>query len=128
MAKQLSRDLKFKIWMLHTREKISIRAIAKELQIPRTTNGDFLKKFRETGSFARSGKSGRKKGLSEKDHKLISSIAVANPKISARAIAKELEEKEDKVVSEQTIRHSLNSSGLNGRVACRKPFIGPKNK
>jgi len=128
MAKQLSRDIKIKVWMLHSRENKSIRAIAEEMQIPRSTVGDFLKKFSQTRSFDVLGKSGRKRTLSVKDHNLISSIVEANPKTSARVIAKELEEKEGKVVSKQTIRNSLHSIGFEGRVACKKPFIGPKNK
>ncbi|CAK9820278.1 Transposable element Tcb2 transposase [Anthophora plagiata] len=66
--------------------------------------------------------------LNEADNRLITRILKKDPTISAVSLAQEISEIQQTSISASTIRRSLNSQGMHGRVPRKKPAISAKNR
>ena len=119
--KYFSFDLKKKVVELYRAERKQ-KEISENLNIPKGTISEIIKKFQARGSVATAQKSGRPKKLSTKAEKTMKRISVADPRKSSREISQEMAEL-GFAVSARTVRRRLNAQGLYGRVAVKKPLI-----
>ena len=129
MAKQreLSQGLRDQIIALHRHTSKSIRAIAADLDIPKSSVADIIKKFKSTGSTTPRPRSGRPRVTTPRDHSVIRH-AKANLFITAPEIKQELPES-CLQVSVDTIKRRLRTHfGCPIRRAAAKPLLTQKMK
>ena len=92
------------------------RYIVKETGIPKTTVHNTITKYRNNGTIMRIKGSGRPKLLNNEDIRYLENLIHENPRISSKKMSKLLEKDKKKVVSERTIRATLNKIGFNSRI------------
>jgi transposase len=105
---------------------MSVRDIEKEIGIPKSTVGDFIKIYREKGYIEKKVRFGRSLSIKSEELEIIKKIHTKNPKISAPRINKIFSEKTNIIVSNQTIRNSLNKLGFSACRALKRPFLSKK--
>lgn len=104
------------------------REIAELLLMPRSTIGNIIRRFKNEDRIDLKPMSGRKPRLNDQDKRWITRLIKKNPRLSGPKIASEVSIHCQKNVHPETIRRVLRTSGYNGRVARRKPFISDDNK
>lgn len=114
--------------IVHYKDGLSVRKIGEKTKIPKSTVARTIKKYLETGSLERKPNSGRRKSLDLQDITFLKKEVSKNPRISSESLKKMLKDVRKTVVCSKTIRNALNSVGLHGRSACKKPLISKKNK
>ncbi|KAI5153455.1 hypothetical protein ENBRE01_3194 [Enteropsectra breve] len=102
MGAQLSDIEKGKILALLGKNQ-SIRQFSAQLNIPKTTVGSFIKKYKETGSIEREIGSGRKLILTATKEEKISCFVIKNPKLSAQEIKEQMQKLFKKKVARRTV-------------------------
>ncbi|KAI5152180.1 hypothetical protein ENBRE01_2631 [Enteropsectra breve] len=127
MGAQLSDIDKGKILALLGKNQ-SIRQISAELNIPKTTVGSFIKKYKETRSTKREIRSGRKPILTATEEEKISRFVIKNPKLSAHEIKEQMQKLFKKKVARRTVGDILDRNSIKCYIARKKPLISDKNK
>lgn len=125
-AKEYSRDVRKKIVSLHI-SGLSLGSISKRLQIPRSSVQTIIKKYKTMFTTATLPRSGRKRKLTPGDERFIVRMVRLNPKITKKAIAKDLEVSGIKV-STSTIKRILHKNDLRGYRARKKPLLQQRHR
>ena len=107
---------------------MTIRSIAKRLDMSRSTIHTILQKHRKMGSVENLEGRGCKRKTSNRTDRLIRKLAMKNRKVSASTIVTEVKNATSSEISTQTVRNRLNETGLHGRVPRKKPLISKRNK
>lgn len=102
--------------------------IAKTTQVSRRSVQEIIRKYNETGDVVDRPKSGRKRKITESLEQRIKVTALRDRRKSSSTIAAEVSIGSTFTYHPSTIRRSLIRSGLNGRVAIKKPLLRPVNK
>ncbi|XP_036354670.1 uncharacterized protein LOC118761107 [Octopus sinensis] len=105
----------------------TIKDIADHLNTPKSTIGDFLRKFKKYGTIDRIPGSGRPKKLQKTDVEILLHLVECDPKKSSNTLRNEINHLTGKSVFRKTIGNYLNSNFLFGRVCQRKPLLSKKN-
>jgi transposase len=93
--------------------------IAVSMDIPKQSISDILKKYRIENTVETSRHSGRPKKLSEWDIRAIVQVAKQHMKATLVDITNSLPVQ----VSQTVVRQALKDSGLQNRIARKKPFL-----
>lgn len=101
----------------------SVRKIAQEVGIGKSTVQRIITNYEETGSAEPKIRPGRPRSTTERQDRSIKIASVRNPKLSSRAIGLQLKSILKKTISPRTIRRRLVDAGLPGRIARKKPFL-----
>jgi transposase len=96
------------------------------LNIPKSTGGDVITRFKNLDQLDLLNSGGRKKILTERNENWIVRQVKKNPKTSVLVLTAELQERFKIQVSTETVQKSLRQNGFNGRVARKKPYINKK--
>jgi transposase len=102
--------------------------ISKKLDIPKSSVQYIVNKYIKTGSIFTSPRKGRPKLCNSRTERVILKTVKANRRVTASEIKDDLQLYHNITVNAQTVRNVIKSSGLNGRIARKKPYISPKNK
>jgi predicted transcriptional regulator/transposase len=119
MVKQLKSKVEQRIFSL-SKQKLSQRAIARQLGISQSVVSKHLKKRPSSESPP---KKGRPKILDKMDERFISRMAVTGKATTARDLVDNLEEYSNVRVSQNTILRSLKSGGVRSHFKIKKPFL-----
>lgn len=103
------------------------KEIAKKFNTTQPTVSRTISNFRKRKDFHRKIGSGRRKSLSEEDKSFLKRQVSKSPRIGSRKLTNVLREKRQVCVTDRTMRRSLCSMGLFGRVACSKPLLSQIN-
>lgn len=122
-----SLDLRKIVIALHCEGK-SLREIGKIVEKSFSTVRNIVNKYNFSGRIKDFPKTGRPKKLSNRQVKLICREVKNKPSSSAVKIAEQISNESGNNVSASTVRRTLNSNGLHGRVPRKKPFISAVNK
>jgi transposase len=106
----------------------SIRQIANDLAIPKSTIHDIIKKFRERGHNHVLPKSGRPKITTPREDKLIARECRIFPTKSAAVLKAQFEISHQIFCSLSTVKRRLRENNLFGRRPSKKPMISRKNR
>jgi transposase len=106
----------------------SQQKISEMLTIPKTTVGDFLRRYKERGCFQRKSGSGRPSLLKSEHKTIFNDILIKKPKISAIKMVEELREKTGVSISSETIRRKLKKDGFIACSSLKRPLLSKKNK
>lgn len=101
-----------------------VSEIAVSLGIPKQSISDILKKYRIENTVETSQRSGRPKKLSERDTRAIVRVAKQNRRATLADITNSLPIQ----VSHTVVRQALKDSGLQSRIARKKPFLSRVHK
>jgi len=126
MQEQLTEFIKGQIIFLFNKGETQL-SISKKLNIPKTTLGDVIRKYKKFGITERLPGSGRPRSLTLNVTKALCNISNKNPRKKATQLKKEIETKYKVSVSARTIGRNLNENGLIGRVARKKPLLSSAN-
>ena len=126
-VRELSQVEKERVISYH-QDGFTLRKIGEKLKMPFATVQYIVNKWKKTGSIRNRSGRGRVAKTTYKQDRAILRKAKMDPRISAKAIALELQKEHGVVVSTSTIKRRLNSGGLCGKVAKKKPWISEKNK
>lgn len=111
----------------HTKGKTE-RELSAMLNIPRSTIGDIIRRFKNEDRIDSKPNTGRPTLLNDHDKRVIMRKVREDPKISAPLLAAEMAAEGGRSVHPETIRRVIREKGYNGRVARKKPFISEINK
>lgn len=109
-------------------EKKSYAEIAKIVKKSRSTVQTIYRNFVKRGNVLSKSRCGRPRKLDDREARAILRKVKKNPKISAPKLADEIATASGKKVHPENVRRILRSSGYNGRVPRRKPFISSVNQ
>lgn len=126
-SKELCAPIREKI-IEKSRRGLSSIKIAQDLDLKPSTVRYNIMKFKKTGTVTNRERQGRPKKLTDKHKRLIVRKVKCEPRKTSTELALELEEESQVKVSPETIRRTLRASGLNGRVARKKPLLKPRHK
>jgi transposase len=104
----------------------SQQKISEMLTIPKTTVGDFLRRYKERGCFQRKSGSGRPSLLKSEHKTIFNDILIKKPKISAIKMVEELREKTGVSISSETIRRKLKKDGFIACSSLKRPLLSKK--
>jgi len=116
--------------------------IAEQLNLSRTTISSWHSRYKHSGIFSSQyvENGGRKRKLDARTDRFIKFSALKQRKVSATSLANEVHElgvgigekpdpkSSNPKISANTISRRLRESGVCSNIACRKPFISPKNQ
>jgi transposase len=108
--------------------KKTVREIAEMQNIPKSTVGDVITRFKNLDQLDLLNRGGRKKILTERNENWIVRQVKKNPKTSVPVLTAELQERFKIQVSTEAVQKSLRQNGFNGLVARKKPYINKKNR
>ncbi|XP_066159118.1 uncharacterized protein [Euwallacea fornicatus] len=106
----------------------SYRKIANYLQLNFSTVRYIIKRYEERGTTENKIRKGRSRKLNLRTQRKLKNEVLKNPTISASTLANMVRTSTGVQVSERTIRNSLNSEGLYGRVPRRKQYVSVANR
>lgn len=127
MVPKIDFRVKKSIINLHSK-KHSIRKIADELRISKSTVGRVIKHFKATNTISPRKKNGRPRKTSTREDRVIRKIALKDRFQTAASIARKVGTSHDIEVSRKTVSRRLNEIGLFARSPVKKPLISNKNK
>jgi transposase len=104
------------------------RQIAQEFNIPKSTIGNVVIKYKKRGHFHAIKRKPKAKILSERVEKLIVRESKANPRKTATALWLQFTNSHQIKCSASTVRRVLCRNNLFGRRPVKKPFISAKNR
>lgn len=106
---------------------LSYRAMCRLLRVSYSSIAYTIRRYQETGSnYSRMGR-GRFDSLSQSDHRYVKLLSLRDRRKTVPEITAEFNIGRNTPVSNSVIRRSLKKSGLNGRVAAKKPLLRPQN-
>ena len=106
---------------------LTFRNIGRLMHRSHVTVANTIKRFKETGNNSSRMGRGRLETLSIADHHYIKLLSLRDRRKTVPHITSEFNISRNTPVSASTIRRSLQQSGLNGRVAAKKPLLRPQN-
>lgn len=106
----------------------SYRDIADLMDRPLSTIKSIISRYGKNGFVTNKKRTGCPKKLTEREERQIVKEMELNPRMSVPKLNGGFRNQSGTVVSDETVRRTLRTSGLNGRVAANKPFISPKNR
>lgn len=109
-------------------KNFSVREIADELNLPKSTVYDIIKRFKREDRIESIPQAGQPEKLSDADKRFILRQVSKNPKLSAPKLATELNARNDSNVCAETVRRLLKQHGYSSRIARCKPFISQVNQ
>jgi len=121
-TKELSSDIKNSMVRMSTNGH-SVRKIAQTLTLSPSTVGYVLKKWKSTGDTANKPRKGRPRKITATVARALVREVKKEPRTTCTSLKKQLQQTADLNVSAETVRRVLRSSGLNGRVARKKPLL-----
>ena len=91
--------------------------------VAKTTVSKVRTAFEKEGkTFSMMQNSGRKRKLSDKDHRTLTQIIRKNLKNTTLKITAELNDYLENPVGSKTVRREIHKAGFHGRAAIRKPY------
>lgn len=111
-----------------SKDGTSSRQIASLVGVSDSTVRKIVARHRTTGSAAVKPRSGRPRKTCERQDRHLKVLSLANRFKTATKLRAELESDSGVRLSRRTVRRRLQSVGLRGCVAVKKPFISPANK
>ena len=105
----------------------SIRAISDKFQIPQSTVGDVVLKWKREGVIKLQSRPGNPKIMSDRYRRSLRRVVKANRQMSMDTVATNFRAASGSVASTRTIRQELIALGFHGRAAAHKPNISPSN-
>ena len=126
MNKQINEEIKGRIIGLHE-AGWTYKRISGHLQIPETTIGFVVRKFKELGTTQRRTGSGRPPKLSSDQAWDIVAYTAQNPKTTAPQLVQKIQEEYEIAVCVRTVGNILNTAGFYGRLCVKKPWLSDKN-
>lgn len=124
---QVPQDIRGGILALHEAGS-SEREISRQLVVPKSTVHSILKHYRETGSLKVKDRQGRPNVTTKREDSLIVRSSKKDRKKPATVLTSEFNVNRDEKISVATVKRRLNSAGLFGRIAAKKPYLRPINK
>ncbi|XP_041467369.1 uncharacterized protein LOC121417701 [Lytechinus variegatus] len=108
MAKtcEVPRALRERVVKFH-KDGVSVRKIARRLDMKHTTVQYIIQKFKKTGSVENKKGRGRKRATSSRTDRYIKEVVMRDRKLSAKQLVKQVEASTGTKVSTQTIRNRL---------------------
>lgn len=125
--KQLSSDNRASIVALHTHGGLSQVKIAEILKCSRHAVQETIKRYQQTASNKDRSRSGRPRVTSKMTDKQIKLISLRDRQKTAATIQAEINAMSSKPISVSTVKRRLNSYGLRGCIAKRKPLLRSVN-
>jgi transposase len=107
--------------------KLSIRAIAKELQCSKDTVQIWIHRYQETGDIQDEERRGRKRKTSEREDLDITTIAKKNRTKTLAEISTSMD-KQGTTISRATVRRRLNEQGLFKLQPLKKPLLSDTHR
>lgn len=107
--------------------EMSVREISKQLNIPKSTIGNVLKKWKSTGDTAPKKRPGRPKILTDRNRRGLRRLVSSSRRRSLENICLEMRATIGRPVSASTTRRELHDMDFHGRAAAHKPFISRTN-
>lgn len=107
---------------------LSVRNVANQLNISKSTVSRLFKRYRETNSFNRRPGSGRTRKTTARDDRFIMMTSLRNRHISAVGVQHELQRTRDVAVSEWTVRRRLKEKNLTPKRAATGPRLTPHHR
>ena len=101
----------------------SVSHIMNQVKVSKTCVYQTLYKLKKNGDFRDLQRSGRPRKTTVNDDRMIYRMARANPKLSAKNIAQEINGTLAKPVSRRTVQRRLNDRKLYSYIAARKPAL-----
>ncbi|GBN16597.1 hypothetical protein AVEN_241560-1 [Araneus ventricosus] len=114
-------------FIFHHSSGKSVRNIAKLVRLSHSTVQYVIKRFKEEHRIENKVRKGRPAKLTKCDQRFIMRKFVKNPRLSALKDSAEFNGNFSTSISPETVR-VLRRAGLNWRSACRKFFVGAKNR
>ena len=127
---EISIEKHYEIIFLHLHRlgpKLSIRAIAKELQCSKDTVQIWIHRYQETGKVEVEEKRGRKRKTSEREDLDIVAMAKKNKTKTLAEISTSME-KQGTTISKATVRRRLNEQGLYKLQPLKKPLLSDTHR
>lgn len=109
-------------------ENISMKEIGETVELSKATVQTIIKNVKNTGRFESESRSGRPSKLNRRIRRTIIRQVNAQPRLTARSIANELQETVGITVHPETIRRCLRSEGIHSRIPRKKPLISAVNQ
>jgi len=125
-ALRLSEEKRWRVVHLSTEMHLSARAIAKRMEINRSTVDALLKKYHETGAIRDMPGRGRKRKLNEADEQRV--IRKAKQDKDAPEIARELRREGGPDVSDRTVERVIRAHKLRYLTKLKVEELSPENK
>lgn len=120
-SKELSEDLRKKVVEKH-RDGQSYAAIARSLNVPKSTVASLIRKWKSYGTTVNLRRMGRPSKITVKGKRKLLREARANPSVTLEDLKKSLHGAGTNV-HKSTISRCLHKEGLYGRVAKKKPYL-----
>ena len=109
-------------------EGYSCRSIARRQKISLCAVQGILRKKSETGTVKDKSRSGRPRATTAREDRLLYRTSLSNRRATSRLLKRALQDSTGCHVSSSTVRRRLNSFGLKGCVAAKKPLLTEKHK
>ena len=106
---------------------VSCREVSRQLKVNVKTVYVIKKRLAETGSVADRARSGRPKKTSARQDRALVRYSLSDRCLTSPQLRQKVEAELGVTVSSSTIRKRLNSAGLCGYVAVKKPLLRPAN-
>ena len=107
---------------------LSYREIAKKVKVSVSTVFFTIKRHLETRGNSDRKRSGRPKATTESEDKFLRVNSLRDRRLTGQQLQAQLNMGRNKQVSVSTVKRRLQSAGLIGRVAARKPLLSRRNK
>jgi len=105
----------------------SVAELTTMFSVAKKTIYNVLSRAKNEGTLETKSGGGRNRKIGKREDRLMMRKIDQNPQISVRALAKELEEECDLVVSHETVRQAILRHKYSSRVARKKPLLSPVN-
>lgn len=112
----------------HRHDGKSIREISKLVDVPKSTVSDIISRFENENRLHYKSRKGQGRKLNTHDERSLLRKIKENPKLTAKQMSTDLSATLGTTVSDSTVRRTLKSNGIHGRIMRRKPFISVKNR
>ncbi|CAI9622615.1 unnamed protein product [Staurois parvus] len=100
----------------------SIREISVLLNIPWSTVGGIITKWKQLGTTATQPQSGRPRKMTERGQRMLKRTVCRSNQLSAESIAKDLQTLCGLQISTTRVRRELHGMGFHGQAAASKPY------
>lgn len=104
-------------------QKVSQRNIAKQLKCSRCAVQTTLSRHAESGSYENRAKSGRKRATTPREDRFLERASLKNRRKTAKELRADLKKGLGVDISQRTVSRRLQSLGLHGRKARKKPLL-----
>uniref|UniRef100_UPI00358F9E42 uncharacterized protein isoform X2 n=1 Tax=Myxine glutinosa TaxID=7769 RepID=UPI00358F9E42 len=105
----------------------SVRKISALLELPRSTVGAVIVKWKRHGATTAQPRSGRPHKLTERDRRVLKRVSRKNRLSTVATLTTEFQTASGSNVSTKTVRRELHEMGFHGRAAAHKPMKLPQN-